>query len=416
MSRSTIGTRYWRRWFAPASVVLLVVPYATGCIQYFAGQGTLPIRPALLLAITAMLVGLNVFGSRPRLPRSVLLLLVLLGLRVASAIVEENIEERTILEESITTTYGASFLFALALLGMTGDQLTVRRSSVFCSLVTIAVVAGLNSWEWQYPGYFSNVPGRSAGWLENANGAALVLSVMTAVFLSLRLPVSICVAIAGLSALGTYFTLSRAGFLIWPIIFVAYLFLVVRTKPIKLVVMCISSAIVVLLLFMFADLTPAFGDEDLFYRQRLLTGETQIDFTGDSRAIAAIESWHGILKKPILGYGSGVTLGYPFTPHNQLLGVWLENGLLGMLLFATALFSLLRECWIGDKGLLVCCVPLIAFIPFNHNLLEDKSYVFAWVMAAAMASRHERLGPQTRTKAVVNPMKVLGKYRRPGVR
>src|SRR5262249_55024332 len=72
-------------------------------------------------------------------------------------------------------------------------------------------------------------------------------------------------------------------------------------------------------------------------------------------------------------------------PHNQAVAVWLDNGLFGLFLFVAGLICLVRESYRANPFLLAGCVPLVAEVGFSHNLLENKSYLFSWLMFTGLA-------------------------------
>jgi len=116
-------------------------------------------------------------------------------------------------------------------------------------------------------------------------------------------------------------------------------------------------------------------------------GEGEVD---DIRYVFVKESLDRIIKKPILGYGTGsfgtifnneVKSGHVFdtqtTPHNQYLYVWFELGILGLLLLLSIFFHQIRELFKKKDGIHRILLPL----SFMFLMLID-SYFFIFILTS----------------------------------
>ncbi len=112
--------------------------------------------------------------------------------------------------------------------------------------------------------------------------------------------------------------------------------------------------------------------------------------TDDIRYVFVKESLDRIIKKPILGYGTGsfgtifnneVKSGHPFnthtTPHNQYLYVWFELGILGLLLLLSIFFHQIRELFKKKDGIHRILLP----VSFMFLMLID-SYFFIFILTS----------------------------------
>ena len=110
----------------------------------------------------------------------------------------------------------------------------------------------------------------------------------------------------------------------------------------------------------------------------------------DIRYVFVKESLDRIIKKPILGYGTGsfgtifnneVKSGHVFdthtTPHNQYLYVWFELGILGLLLLLSIFFHQIRELFKKKDGIHRILLPL----SFMFLMLID-SYFFIFILTS----------------------------------
>jgi len=110
----------------------------------------------------------------------------------------------------------------------------------------------------------------------------------------------------------------------------------------------------------------------------------------DIRYVFVKESLDRIIKKPILGYGTGsfgkifnneVKSGHVFdthtTPHNQYLYVWFELGILGLLLLLSIFYHQIRELFKKKDGIHRILLPL----SFMFLMLID-SYFFIFILTS----------------------------------
>ena len=116
-----------------------------------------------------------------------------------------------------------------------------------------------------------------------------------------------------------------------------------------------------------------------------IVGEGKLE---DIRYIFVKESLDRIIKKPILGYGTGsfgtifnneVKSGHIFethtTPHNQYLYVWFELGILGLLLLLSIFYHQIKGLFKKKDGIHRALLPL----SFMFLMLVD-SYFFIFIL------------------------------------
>lgn len=186
------------------------------------------------------------------------------------------------------------------------------------------------------PPFFSNV--RHLGYLGFV-GAAASLAV---VILDRRLRAAglflTIYALFGVLALG-----SRGALVSWALSATALALMSRQRKNVTLIAAgCLGAAFMLAYLVESASILKAIG---IFDRAVLTDG---IAFTNVGRLAVWLESWRHFLVQPILGYGpegfaiAGVTQGMFAQPHNLVLQILLESGLLGLaatIAFGWALFA-----------------------------------------------------------------------------
>jgi len=367
-----------------AVIFLLIVPYVTGFVSYQNAHGQFPISiPSAAYALAlCVLVAFRAVFKKPILPGSSILLLLVLVCRVADAVLLTRAPEA--MEWDPKSFFGFGVIFSAALLGAYGDRRIVKWAAGLCALSTLVIVCSLNIWEWGYPGYFSTVVGRSAGWLENSNDSSMAICLSMALLLVLRLPNWFNFMVVILATIGIYTTLSRGNILIWALTCAAALFVQskrsYRTPILLLAAGCVAAYIIVQQ-FEF----QAANESDVLARQLLLRGRGSVDLGNEERLDLLLRGIDGIIQNPVGGYGSGASMGFPFQPHNQILAVWLDNGIFVLIIYLAALARLVFECYRAGVFYMPLCVPLVAEVFFSHNLLETKMYLFVFITGAALA-------------------------------
>jgi O-Antigen ligase len=369
--------------------LLLVVPYSTGAIWYGFKEGFFPIQPRNYLVGIVGLLSILAFAKRPRISLSVVVLLALIILRIGDTFFLHRVSSLD--QSEVLSTLGAALAYALGIVFLCGDPIALRQSALWCGILTIVFCCGINAWEWQNPGYFSTDEGRSAGMLGNANASAGASVAMLGLVLSMTPPLWLAAAAICSAGIGVFFTLSRGGAIVWLLVTVAYLMIVAKGRLRRVLGFAFWVALLVFLMLRVIDFENPLSSgranastRDVSNRERELFGLESIDANDTSRVDLLLDGLEGVRQQPVLGYGTGASWGFPYRPHNEFIAVWLDNGIVGMVLFSLGLCLLVGNSILKNKVLIIGCIPLIAEIPFSQNLLDDKSYLFAWIAIAAM--------------------------------
>ena len=178
----------------------------------------------------------------------------------------------------------------------------------------------------------------------------------------------------------------RAGQVIFNLSAVFYIFYYNRKKFLKLCALLV-------LLFSFQFVIYNYSH---VYKSRLNSASNIIQNNGfdvsdnleDIRYVFMKETLSRILKKPVLGYGTGsfgsifeneVKSGHNFdkytTPHNQYLYVWFELGILGLVLLILIFYHQVKELFRQKDGIHKVLLPL----SFMFLMLVD-SYFFIFIV------------------------------------
>jgi O-antigen ligase len=235
-------------------------------------------------------------------------------------------------------------------------------------------------WDAYFPGTFTLVPDRAAGFAENPNTAAFVLVLMCCCLVDFQqLRVGNLVVIA-LTSLGVLATMSRGGGVLLALLFAFYAYGVVRLnrhQPGRLLRYAAALAVAVAIVFAAGVyFVQGAGMFALSFQPRLgmLNGEADLVPEDEDRIGLATEFFEAAVDSPVIGYGTAYTYSFPLGPHNIYLQQWVNNGLPGLVAYLMFLGTCAFVFWTRQysAGLLfVCLVAINGF--FSHNILEERA-------------------------------------------
>jgi O-antigen ligase len=375
------------RWFVALVIgtcVLLVVPFASGMTNYWTRQQIALLASQNIFAVAGILAAGIAFLSPPRLSSpSLWVLLLLMAVRTVDSFARGQGDAEF---DPVMSSVGA-LLFCSVLCTMTGNINAFRLGAITSATIVLIFNTAINAWEWSNPGFFSTVEGRSAGLLGNANASAYSIALMLGAILAAGVPRALAYTLISIAGIGIFFTLSRGGAVSWILVVGVYILTTfearARSLAIGFVLLAASAAVI---FYLIASMGLSVGSADVRTRFDVFSGRfDSLDINDSSRVDVFWDAVEGIKKSPISGYGT-FGGGLLFRPHNELLGVWLDNGIIGIAMFVSAVWFLGWECYRARRAVLfVGYVALLSPIPFSHNLLEDRSFMLAWVTCAALA-------------------------------
>ena len=89
------------------------------------------------------------------------------------------------------------------------------------------------------------------------------------------------------------------------------------------------------------------------------------------------DGWEAVWRSPMWGYGPGATTGEVWQPHNQVVAIWLDIGILGLVLYAVQLLVPLGLCFANGFRGGYCLLPVFMDIPCQQWLVDMPCYWFA---------------------------------------
>lgn len=259
----------------------------------------------------------------------------------------------------------------------------VRRNFPRFVLIGFLTLVTSILYELAYPGYFSIVPSRAAGFPRNPNFAALITNLLCAASLVFSVKKQrqdlLVLALGGLSV---FCTQSRSGLVCFGALVVFYIyFTYIRGGvAIKKTFNLLFSITVLVGFFIFAFPFLA-ANTEMFskYRTRFDRYESgsQVDDGSSARRLRALnDSWKLIEASPLVGHGTGFTRTMDAKPHNFYVQQWIHFGIFGVVAFLAMLITFARTFWKRDCAQGVAITIVVTFgCFFSHNLLEQRTFL-----------------------------------------
>ena len=343
--------------------------------------GISPLKPALFTLVAfASCVGLS-FISGVRLAPVSFLILLLPAVRLFDA---------ALLSRSVTTLQGQAGMDHLRVMLVIVAILCVlstaqgMRAVRWAAILAIFMTTGSEVAEMLGIFKFSSIQGRYAGFNSHPNFPPVLLCEMLGITFALCRSFKFNCLLIGVAFVGVALTYGRSGFVVLVLMAGVYVLMNARRN-------------LPFLLIMAAITIPAAGVGFAILQSRTEQGITkdkntserlqaiyELDFEklkSPERAKDLSDAWEGVMKKPLLGHGTGVS-GVLWAPHNEYVSLWLELGIPGLLLFVGTLGALvIRSVMTGGKaGYLLFAI--LAYTPAGQGRIEMPHYYLALATAA----------------------------------
>lgn len=343
--------------------------------------GISPLKPSLFTpAAVACCIGLS-FMSGIRFGPVTLLVLVLPLVRLFDA---------ALLMRSVTTIQPQAGMDHLRVMLVIAAILAVlstdqgMRAVRWAAILAIFMTTGSEIAEMMGMAKFTSIQGRYAGFNSHPNFPPVLLCEMLGITFALCRHFKFNCFLIGVAFVGVALTYGRSGFIVLALMAGAYVLMNARRN-------------LPFLMLMAAIAIPAAGVGFAILQSRTEQGITkdkntserlqaiyELDFEklkSPERAKDLEDAWEAVLKKPLLGYGTGVS-GVLWAPHNEYVSIWLELGIPGLLLFAGTLgVMVVRSIMTGGRaGYLLFAI--IAYTPAGQGRIEMPHFYLALITAA----------------------------------
>ena len=377
-------------WLLPLTAIMLISGHMSAMIACLSEHGVIGVKPRdFTLALTVVTLGL-VFASRPAFSPGALALLIIPALRFADSAVLKRYENVQVGDHSIAVMTLANVLLvtAVALLVLC----TERGPKIIQWAAIVIIVLGSGSILYESAGYadYTNIKGRPAGFIGQPNEAIIMVCLMLGIVLTLNENFWLNALVIGIAAVGVAVTLSRSGMLIFVPLVLSYMTINLRKHFAKVaIIIGISIPLAIAGIAMLAESAASrnFGtDKNTKERIEAIFGGNTDKMESAERMKDLTDGWEAVGESPVFGHGTGCASSH-WQPHNQWVAIWLDIGVLGVVLYAITLIGITARCVMaGGKGFL-CLMPLWGFSVFSQNLVETAGYWLCAGVAIIVSSR-----------------------------
>lgn len=273
-------------------------------------------------------------------------------------------------------------------------------------ILMLMVLVGSVLYDTVYPGTYSSVVSRAGGFLENPNLASigLVMMLAFAVRYDRIYLMDLVLILVGFTAV--FATLSRGGQVQFALFLLNYLYFTGRGRrlqqlaqlPIVLVGTVLVGGFVITFLLGSSEM---FSAENAQRRVATLSMDNSAVYESDDARLNLIPQYMMLIdQKMLFGYGAGFSRSLPYGPHNTYLDFWVNNGLLGLLLYVWLLLAMLALTWARRfwPGFVFLQVALLAGM-FTHEVIHMGVFLIlaglamsiSWGLDPSRAARRRAL-------------------------
>lgn len=256
----------------------------------------------------------------------------------------------------------------------------------------------------------SSVGSRSAGLLLNANPSAAAIVACT--LISYLKPQRYMFPARIIMFLGMYTTFSRAGIAMFFLLVFYNEVLVGKFTAWRAVV---SSALIsaLMILALYGKVMVEWSSNKIVaqsYERILAMAEGRFDdnSTQQRQRVIPIQLAR-FAERPLLGWGGGAALGED-SPHNQVVAIMVDHGVVGLMLFLAHLAIVFWRIWRMPRSnersyLLSLYASQLMTIPFTHNMFTWRFYIeiFAFLCVAPSLYDPERKPSSARSRLTPEP-------------
>jgi len=389
------------------AALALLVPIMTKYLSWADGAGVLPFKPRDYTLLTVAGVTVMVMLNKPSICPPAFLMLIVPLLRVLDATFLQRFTITALGDHSIVVmTLISNFLVTFTtVLCLSAEPW--RRVALWVGVCVALLSAGGVYYEWLGYGAFTRIPGRMAGFPSDPNDPPIMICLMLSVIFALNTRFWWNVVLILLVSPAIMLTLSRSGMAVFSCLMLCYILGNLRQHFMGMLLMAaISVPLAIGGVAVLAQTSTKVGmvtNKDTVDRLKAIY---ELDFErikSPERGKDLQDGWEAAGKKPLWGHGTGAGTSV-WKPHNQIVALWIDIGIPGVLLYIGGLILLTFRCFTCGLRGGYCLVPLWLFIPCSQILVESPHYWFAAAVCSNLVyTGRYRLVIKAPTKPQANP-------------
>jgi len=363
-------------WLATAAFTALTVPYATNFIQWANINGYFPIRPALYLVVASFGCLSVTLGRRSDLTVTTLLIMLFHVAYMFTSLMPHRYDHPAGRYYPLMT-HGALLLSTFSIAWFLGVTQRLTVLPILVSSAAVVVVGSVSNFaDWFGVHHFTIVIGRAAGFHGDPNNSSIAIVLALAVFLTFNRKLWLSFALIALSFIAVAITLSRSGIIAEVLLSLLFLGIAFRKKP-AAVLQALAVTVPVVIVgigYLVSQMSSqTLRESDIQDRLGALMGKDSEKMASGERMKDLTDGLHAVREKPMFGHGVGAGTG-KWQPHNQLIAIWIEGGIVFGGLYLAILGSIAFKCLAaGGRGGL-CLLAVFIFIPFSQILHTSLAY------------------------------------------
>ena len=381
----------WAQKWLPRVVALFWVPFLSRAIHWSYEHGTVPLktRDLTLLGVTA--VSFITLLSRPRFSFFSLLWLAIPILKIMDAGFLMRFENKVEGDHAgFVMSLISTMLISIGLIFPLSAP-NWRRVVVPVCIGTIFVITASILYEWLGFGNYTKIPGRMSGFPVDPNAGPITVCLALGILFTVRPNFWANMAMVAMAAPGVVMTLSRSGMAVFMFMTMVYAMMNLRRYFVSILLIGVLGVpLVGSGLMMLASAKSREG----VVRNSNVADRIEAIFSLDFDRIKSAErgkdlsdGWEAVGHSPVFGYGTG-SGNVRWMPHNQFVAIWLDIGLMGVLVYAfTLLLISVRSAMKRGEGMF-CLIPLWLYVPCSQTLFETPMYLMAGAVAASVLYEH----------------------------
>ncbi|OYW76489.1 MAG: hypothetical protein B7Z37_08625 [Verrucomicrobia bacterium 12-59-8] len=366
--------------FLILAALALLVPTMTKYLSWADDVGVLPFKPRDYTLLTVAAVSVMVMLNKPSICPPAFLMLIVPLLRVLDAAFLQRFTITALGSHSIVVmTLISNFLVTFTtVLCLSAEPW--RRVALWVGVCVALLSAGGVYYEWLGFHSFTRIPGRMAGFPSDPNDPPIMITLMLSVIFTLNPRFWWNVVLVAIVSPAIALTLSRSGMAVYSCLLLCYILGNLRQHFMgMLLIVLVSVPLAIGGVAILAQTSTKVGIMTNKDTEDRLKAIYELDFErikSPERGKDLQDGWEAAGKKPLWGHGTGAGTSI-WKPHNQVVSLWIDIGIPGVLLYIGSLLLLTFRCFTLKLRGFYCLVPLWLFIPCSQILIESPHYWFA---------------------------------------